>query len=745
MSASSQRKLQQANDKLQRGDIAAAAALCEEVLARAPRNPEALWLLGTARLMNSKPEDAAPLFERAVEAAPANGAVLESLGLARLMLAQYAEAERVLRRAAAIAGAPASVRMRLGLALLHQGQHAAAVTELERVAALEPRNADAHLMLGQAYAGAESWAAAAQAFERVLTLQADHVDALYNLGVASTQQRALERARACFERILQVQPSSLDARERLAALHLRVGRYGEAIDQLREILRTRPDDADVLVALADASFQTGALEEAEKTARQATALDASASGPYSTLAQIHYVRGELDQAAAVLELGYERTGARPLLGLQVHLLHRLCEWDRWREAWQRMSPLLDVASDLGSPFSLLSEETTAQQQLSYTTRWAAARFGATPPAAKRASRAHRRLRIGYFSSEFHEHAAAYLLAQVLELHDRARFEVFAYSYGPDDRSAMRARVTAAVEHFVDVAWQPDDLVIERMRADHLDVLVDLKGYTAGDRLTVMAQRPCPVQVTWLGYPGTTGADFIDYLIADEYIVPAGAEALYSENVLRMPHCYQANDRKRPIVEPLTRAQYGLPDDAFVFCCFNQAVKYTPQVFARWMRLLQNVSGSVLWLPHDNDSASANLKREAKLQGVAGERIVFGARLPFAQHLARFRVADLALDTFPYTSHTTASDGLWMGCPLVALCGDTFAARVSGSVLSSCGLADLVTHSFDDYETLAQRLATDSALMQDIRARLAVAREQAPLFDTSRFTRDLEQLYERIAN
>jgi predicted O-linked N-acetylglucosamine transferase (SPINDLY family) len=356
----------------------------------------------------------------------------------------------------------------------------------------------------------------------------------------------------------------------------------------------------------------------------------------------------------------------------------------------------------------------------------------------------RRLRVGYFSPDFHQHATAYLLTEVLELHDRDRFEIFAYSYGPEDRSPMRARIRNAVEHFVDVAWEPHDVVVKRMTSDELDVLVDLKGYLVGDRLEIMAQRPSPVQVAWLGYPGTTGADFIDYLIADDYVVPPGAEAWYSEKILRMPHCYQPNDRKRPRPEPATRDEYGLPQDAFVFCCFNQAVKITPELFERWMTLLRRVPGSVLWLLEDNRWASANMKRAAREQGIAEERIVIGARLPLAEHLARYGAAELALDTFPYTSHTTASDALWMGCPLVALCGETFASRVSASILASCELPDLVTNTLDQYEALACRLATDAAYMRDIRARLAATRDIAPLFDAPQFTRDLEALYLQIA-
>ena len=354
------------------------------------------------------------------------------------------------------------------------------------------------------------------------------------------------------------------------------------------------------------------------------------------------------------------------------------------------------------------------------------------------------MRVGYLSGDFRQHAVSDLLVEVLELHDRARFEIFAYSFGPDDHSPMRARLVNACEHFIDIARNPDDVAAARIRADHLDILIDLNGYTRGARTGVLVRRPCPVQINWLGYPGTMGADFIDYLIADNFIVPPGREAAYSERVRRLPHCYQPNDRKRIVAAPLSRVEYGLPDDAFVFCCFNQAYKITPEVFSVWMSLLRDVPGSVLWLLTDNQWATDNLIGAAQALGIERERLVFAPKLPLAQHLARYRAADLALDTFPYTSHTTASDALWGECLLIALCGETFAARVSGSVLAACDLSELVTYSLDDYARLAKRLALDQRFREGLRARLAVAKTTAPLFDSAVFTRDLEQLYRDIA-
>ena len=793
------------------GDVAGAQFLCEQVLQRAPRNPEALCLLGVSHLMSGRPAEAVPLLEQTIATEPRHGIALEHLGLASLLLGQFAEAEGALRKAAALPGAPPSVFMRLGAAILHLGKPAEAAQVLQRALALDPQSTDCHLNLGRALAQMGDTAAAQKHFETVLQLDPGHVDAAFNLGVMSLNRDDLDGARRWFERALaqsprypdalvnlgivfqkqqrfedaaasfrraleldphlalagsnlartlalqgrfeeardqylatlQLAPDLLEAHEGCASVCLALGRFKEGIAQLREVLRVDPENRWAWSALADALFQYGQLDEAERAARHAGAIDPDATGPYSVLALVHVVRGTLDQAINVLETGFQHTGASDLLGMLAHHLRRVCDWVKWREAWREISRRLDNSSELGSPFWLLCEATTAEQQLAYTRRWAEAHF--TTAASRRDARrgaaqgVNRRLRISYLSSDFQQHAAAYLLAGVFERHDRERFEIFAYSHGPDDESPVRARIREACEHFIDVAWDPDDMVVRRIQDDALDILVDLKGYTLGSRTSILARRPCPIQVNWMGYPGTMGGGFIDYLIADGFIIPPGKESAYSERVVRLNHCWQSNDRQRPCIEPLTREEYGLPEHGFVFCCFTQAVKITPEVFARWISLLKRVPGSVLWLAEDNRWATGNLENAAQAHGIAPERLVFARRAPFAQYLARYRAADLALDTFPYTSHSTASDALWSGCPLVALCGDTFAARVSGSILTHCGLPELITYSLEDYERLAYRLATDPALLESMRSRVVAARS-SPLFDAESFARDLERVY-----
>ena len=819
MSAVLNRKLKQAHEYLLQGDAARARTLCEEALRSAPRNPDANYLLGLARLAEGQAGEALPPLIQALAANPRHGPTLEYLGLAHLMLGQFGEAESVLTRAAALPGAPGSVLMRLGVAILEQGRSSEALPILRRALAREPEDVDCRLNVGRALAKVGDPDGARREFEAILRLAPDHADAAYNLGVLALQAERLTEARPWFERVLHTSPRNVDAmvslgivlqkesrldeaaarlqqalaldpsnataytelartyalqgrleeaRERyltaletgprlavahegLASVCLSLGRVGEAIDHLRATLQAEADNGGVLLSLAGALFQAGQLDEAETCARRALEFEPGAAESYSTLANIHIVRGEIEPAIAALDSGYARTGDSTLLGMLAHQLRQACDWPRWRAAWEDMEPRLDGGALLGSPFWLLSTPTTAAQQLAYARRWAEHRFKhvtrrAPPPGNDPGGNdpKGRRLRIGYLSSDFREHAVGHLIVEALELHDRDRFEVFAYSHGPDDNGSTRRRVHAACEHFVDIAREPDDVAAARLRADALDVLVDLKGYTVGDRLAIMARRPCPVQVTWLGYPGTTGAAFIDYLIADPVLVPPGDESGYSECVVRLPHCYQPNDRRRESAATRDRREYGLPEDAFVFCCFNQTYKITPEVFAVWMRLLQRIPGSVLWLLDCNRLARRNLIEAARAHGVSEGRLVFAPHLPNTVHLARYRAADLALDTFPYTSHTTLSDALWYGCPAVGLTGETFAARVSGSILTAADLPQLLTHTLESYEDLAGQLAAQPRLLADARAGVARAKHGSRLFDLGAFTRDLEEIYARLA-
>ena len=336
---------------------------------------------------------------------------------------------------------------------------------------------------------------------------------------------------------------------------------------------------------------------------------------------------------------------------------------------------------------------------------------------------------------------ACLIAELLERHDSARFEIIGVSCGPDDRSEMRARLVAAFDQFVDVRGKSDAEVARLLSELKVDIAVDLNGYTRDCRPGILAHRPAPIQVNYLGFPGTMGADFIDYIIADEVVLPFDQQRFYSERIVHLPDCCQPNDRRRQIADRTpARAEVGLPEHGFVFCSFNNSWKITPEVFDVWMRLLKAIDGSVFWLREDA-AVERNLRKEAAARGIDPGRLIFAPPMKrLEDHLARHRLADLFLDTLPYNAHTTASDALWVGLPVLTCMGNAFAGRVAASLLNAIGLPELVTHSIEDYEALALRLAKDPSLLEGYRNRLATNRLTHPLFDTDRFRHHIEAAY-----
>jgi predicted O-linked N-acetylglucosamine transferase (SPINDLY family) len=355
-----------------------------------------------------------------------------------------------------------------------------------------------------------------------------------------------------------------------------------------------------------------------------------------------------------------------------------------------------------------------------------------------------RIRVGYISAQFRHNAGAYLTAGLIERHDRSRFEIFGYSYGVDDGSPMRARIAAAFDWFVDIASLSDSDAARLIQGDGIDILVDLDGFAGSVRTAIAARRPAPIQVNYLGYPGTMGADFIDYIVVDPIVVPPDQQPFFTERLVHLPGCYQCNDDRRAIVEQTpSRFECGLPETGFVFCCFNNSYKIAPTVFDVWMHLLLASPKSVLWLFDANPWAKANLAAEATTRGVNPERLVFAPQRPNAEHVARYRLADLFLDTLPYNAHTTASDALWAGLPVLTCLGDSFPGRVGGSLLRAVGLDELISTSLQEYEALALKLSRESDLLLEFRTRLARNRTACLLFDTARFARKIETAYQRM--
>lgn len=438
----------------------------------------------------------------------------------------------------------------------------------------------------------------------------------------------------------------------------------------------------------------------------------------------------------------------------LHMRQFACQWDGFEasragilEAMDRIEDDDGAARGEGAVWALAAIEHPPLLFKKATAQVAAklARGVRPMPAHPMPAPGERPVQVGYVSGDLHNHATALLMVEVLERRDRERFAVTLYSHGPDDGSPMRARLQAACERFVDLRAMSMKQMAEAIHADGIDILVDLKGHTFNNRFGVFAHRAAPIQVAWLGFPGTCGADYVDYIVGDRWVTPLEHAAHYSEHIAQMPHSYQPNDSRRPWPEPVPRSRLGLPEDALVMGCFNQSFKIGPETFASWMRILQAVPQGVLWLLRDNPQASSNLQREAQRHGVDPARLLFAPRVASAAHLARLPAADFMLDNWPCNAHTTASDALWMGVPMVTLMGEIFASRVAGGLLHSVGLGELVCSSVSQYEATAIALAGDAARLHRLRAHLDAGRTAFPLFDGARFASDLEHLYGRMVD
>jgi predicted O-linked N-acetylglucosamine transferase (SPINDLY family) len=424
---------------------------------------------------------------------------------------------------------------------------------------------------------------------------------------------------------------------------------------------------------------------------------------------------------------------------------RCCDWRDYHRNVELIAKGVRADKRIAPPFLFLAVTGLAADEMQCARIYSKHLFAASANPMWQGERyEHDKIRIAYLSADFREHATAYLLAGLFETHDKERFETTAISFGPDTKDKMHARLQGAFSRFIDARGKTIRDTALLLKELEIDIAVDLKGYTRHCRPGILAFRPCPIQINYLGYPGTLGADFIDYIVADRFVIPNDQQVHYAEKVVYLPDSYQANDGMRNISENAsTRREAGLPEKGFVFCSFNNTYKITPPVFAIWMRLLRQVEGSVLWLLGDNAAAMRNLRREAEIGGIAPDRLVFAARMTLEQHLARHRLADLFLDTLPINAHTTASDALRVGLPLVTCVGASFSGRVAESLLHALGLPELVTRNLGDYEALALKLAQDRDLLATIRSKLARNRETYPLFDTDRFRRHIESAYETM--
>ncbi|CAO3357934.1 O-linked N-acetylglucosamine transferase family protein [Azospirillum melinis] len=579
----------------------------------------------------------------------------------------------------------------------------------------------------------------------ILTASPDQPAAAFLLGVVDFSLGRQEDSRRHFALAVALQPDLADAFSNLALLE-RHARPRLAAALIRRALRLQPD-ALLFTRLGTLFRDERRGGEALEAHRRALALQPDSAEAWRESAHSMRAAKRLAQAAQGYDHAHRLAPERTeLLCDRLFASLSICDWRTHEETCRRLLDVIDRDRGVVLPLLSLLIGTSPAQQDRAARRFHREAVGPVSPAAapRRSLPPGGRLNIAYLSADFHDHATAHLTAELFELHDRARFSIFGYSYGEDDGSQMRRRLEAGFDRFRDLRQADPDTVAALCAEDGIHILVDLKGYTQNVRLTLLARRLAPIQVAYLGYPGPLGAELLDYAIGDRVVTPPEHQPFYRERLVRMPDSYQVNDRRRPTDAPMpTRASCGLPAEGVVFCAFHAAFKIAPDLFDLWMRILRRVPASTLWLLDAGSDATANLRTEAARHGVEPARLVFAAPRPQAEHLARYRLADLALDSFPYTGHTTTSDALWMGAPVLTVHGGTFASSVAASLLHAAGLPETVTGSFAEYEERAVQLAGQPATLTGFRRRLEAGRSTAPLFDSPRFTRHLERAFQTM--
>ncbi|WP_019141866.1 tetratricopeptide repeat protein [Noviherbaspirillum massiliense] len=691
------------------GQLARAEAAYQEILQAQPRHFDALHYLGLMALQRGKTEEGIALIGQALEIDAKHPAALGNLAMALRQLGRHEEALAHYRRALDIKPDSADIGYNFVNTLLNLQRHEEALDICSRTLRLIPNAAPLLQQRGTALLLLRRYEESIADFDRALALQPDYPEALANRGVALTAINRNADAVASYTRVLQLNANDVEARYNRGISLAKLGRLAEALIDYEQVLQGKPDHLGALNNLGTALSALGRFEAAIPVYKKLLAL----------APDYDYAPGNL-------------------FACQLYC----CDWSDYEKSRQAVVEMNRQGRKAAVPFPFLNASESPADQLACARAFVAHTFPASSHPLWTGRRyQHEKIRVAYLSADFQEHATAHLMAGLFEAHDRQRFETIAISYGPDARGGMRERLQSAFDRFIDVREKSDLEAARIMQALEVDIAVDLKGFTENSRLGILAHRPSPVQVSYLGYPGTTGADYVDYAICDKHLVSEGELGSFSEQLVFLPDSYQVNDSKRPISAQVpTRAEAGLPEKTFVFCSFNNNYKITPAVFDIWMRLLHQIAGSVLWLYEGNAAAAANLRREAQARGIAPEQLVFAPRLPQAEHLARQQLADLFLDTLPVNAHTTASDALWAGLPVLTCTGQAFAGRVATSLLHAVGLPELVTQSLDEYEALALRLASMPAELARIKAKLAHNRSTYPLFNTVRFCRHLEAAY-----
>jgi predicted O-linked N-acetylglucosamine transferase (SPINDLY family) len=684
------------------------------------------------------------LYRQILARQPQHADACHLLGVLAYQSGQLREALRRIDQAIAIRPQAAAYHANRGNVLTDMSMHPQALASYDQALACDPQFVDALYNRGRLLKDLHRPSEALHSYDRALALQPQAPQLHNSRGNVLLDLHRWNEALLSFEHALQLKPDFTEAQNNLGIALLRLRRFAQALAQFEQVLAAQPQNVQALCHKGHALLEMQMGTDALGSFDQAIALDPDHAEAHYHRASVLKTQQRHEEALQSYWQAYRRKpDAAFNLGYMVHLQCQLCLWEGLTEKVEAIEQAVLAGKPVTPPFALMGLVDDPHLLRLAAQRWAADNVlpsGTLAPVVTRSK--HSKIHVAYLSADFHQHATCHLLAQLFELHDHQQFELTAISFGPDKSDPMRQRVLPAFDRFLDVRHMSDIDVAKLCRSIGVDIAVDLKGYTTDARPGILAERCAPVQINYLGFPGTLGLACIDHIVADPVLIEPEDVAHYSEKVIWLPDSYMANDGLRKIADhAFKRSEVGLPDTGFVFCCFNNSYKILPPTFALWMRILERVPGSVLWLLLDNPTAARALQNQAVAHGVAAERLVFAPRMPPDLHLARHRLADLFIDTWPYNAHTTASDALWAGLPVLTRKGRSFASRVASSLLQALALPELSVPSDEAYEQLAVTLAEQPQLLDGLRQRLRVNRSSSALFDCARFTRHLEQAYQ----
>jgi protein O-GlcNAc transferase len=681
-------------------------------------------------------------YKKALELSPHDASALSNLGSSLNAIGHNQEAFSVYQKAIKIDPNAPIAWYNAANILCDTGEYKEALIYYERSIKLNPQYYKAHINYGKVLFELKRYSESLTSYDKALRINQNSFESLINKGASLKELALYDEAIHHYDKALTLEPDYAEGWSNKGIALNGLKRYGDAIAHFDKALSLKSDYAEGWSNKGVTLHELKRYDEATAHFDKALSLKSDYAEGWSNKGIILNELKRYDEAIAhynnALSLKPDIDWAS---GDLLHIKMKICSWSGLTENLEDISEKVVANNKVISPFPLLSLCDDALLHKKSSEIYVQNKYpfnSILGPNLKYPE--NQKIRVGYFSADFRNHPVSFLTAELFELHDKNRFETIAFSFGADDKSPMRLRLSQAFSQFIDVSDMSDSEIAELSRNLQIDIAVDLGGHTQDSRTGIFSYRAAPIQTSYIGYLGTMGAKYYDYLLADKTIIPDELQKFYSEKIAYLP-CYQVNDRKRTISErQFTRGELGLPETGFVFCCFNNNYKILPSTFDGWMRILNAVEGSVLFLYADNAWSKANLIHEASLRGIDSARLVFGGRIPVEDYLARYRVCDLFLDTFPYTAGTTASDALWVGLPVLTLMGQSFSSRMAASLLNAVGLPELMTSIQEKYESLAIELAMNPIKLEDIRLKLDDIRMTTPLFDTLCFTKNIEAAY-----